>query len=311
MREQRRDGDGDEPRRRPAPPPCQREREQQEEQRQAEQVGEIARCQSRGPTPGRHHHRHDADAPTGEAVGVPDGHARGDPQAHSDRDREQDRTDARRHDARSREDRTGDSHARARSLEIEDAQASGPDLHDVSVGVGADVADTSRWECPDVERDDRCRGHDTRDRAQRKDVPPRAGSPPPHPATIAQAGAGTSSAFPQVEGARSRRSGPSGCASRASAPGRIARTQTLRPTPFERNSRHAHPDPWRRRVPRVADRDAVLRWWPRGARRRQLPSAASARRSGHRHPRPDPPLAPGPGRRLEGDLGQGHRRHRG
>ena len=64
--------------------------------------------------------------------------------------------------------------------------------------------------------------------------------------------------------------------------------------------RHAHPDPGRRRVPRMADRDAVLPRRPRGPRRRQLP--ASPRAPGGRHglPHADRRRAARPRRRLEG-----------
>ena len=57
--------------------------------------------------------------------------------------------------------------------------------------------------------------------------------------------------------------------------------------PLERE-RHAHPDPRRRRLPRVAHRDAVLEPRPRGPRRRRLPAPPRARRGRHGFAHADP-----------------------
>ena len=74
---------------------------------------------------------------------------------------------------------------------------------------------------------------------------------------------------------------------------------------------HAHPDPRRRRLPRLADRDALLEPRPRGPRRRQLPAPPRARRGRHRLAHADPARPARARRRVEGRHRQGDRRHRG
>ena len=106
--------------------------------------------------------------------------------------------------------------------------------------------------------------------------------------------------------ARRGRSGPR----RADRPGLRPAGHGCGVFPPEHSERttHAHPDPGRRRVPRMADRDAVLATRPRGSRRRQLPASPRAPGSRHGLAHADRRRAARPRRRLEGRHRSGDRR---
>ena len=74
---------------------------------------------------------------------------------------------------------------------------------------------------------------------------------------------------------------------------------------------HAHPYPGRRRIPRVADRDAVLRTAATRCTSSTTISGAEPTRRSAPTPWSRSSVASGRGRGLEGGLRQGDRRHRG